>query len=71
MSAQEIMTELPKLTPDELWQVKARVEELVQTQPPTAVWGVLAKWAGKAEGLPSDLAENHDHYLHGAPKKNP
>ena len=71
MSAQEIMTELPKLTPDELWQVKARVEELVQTQPPSAVWGVLGKWAGKADGLPSDLAENHDHYLHGAPKKNP
>lgn len=24
---------------------------------------------GAAEGLPSDLAENHDHYIHGAPKK--
>jgi len=24
---------------------------------------------GIAEGLPSDLAENHDHYLHGHPKK--
>ncbi len=24
---------------------------------------------GMAEGLPSDLAENHDHYLHGLPKK--
>ena len=24
---------------------------------------------GKAEGLPSDFAENHDHYIHGAPKK--
>lgn len=24
---------------------------------------------GKAEGLPSDLARNHDHYLHGRPKK--
>jgi hypothetical protein len=23
---------------------------------------------GKAEGLPSDLAVNHDHYIHGAPK---
>ena len=26
----------------------------------------LLKHAGKAVGLPSDLAENHDHYLHGA-----
>ena len=24
---------------------------------------------GIAEGLPSDLAENHDHYAHGKPKK--
>ncbi len=24
---------------------------------------------GIAKGLPSDLAENHDHYLHGQPKK--
>ena len=29
----------------------------------------LLKFAGKARGLPGDLAENHDHYLHGAPKK--
>jgi len=26
---------------------------------------------GIAEGLPSDLAENHDHYLHGLPKQTP
>jgi len=24
---------------------------------------------GIAEGLPSDLARNHDHYLHGQPRK--
>ncbi len=24
---------------------------------------------GIADGLPSDLARNHDHYLHGQPKK--
>ena len=24
---------------------------------------------GVAKGLPSDLAENHDHYLHGRPQK--
>lgn len=29
----------------------------------------LGSVVGKAEGLPSDLAENHDHYLHGRPKK--
>jgi hypothetical protein len=25
--------------------------------------------AGRAEGLPEDMAENLDHYLHGHPKK--
>ncbi len=25
--------------------------------------------AGTARGLPADLARNHDHYLHGRPKK--
>jgi hypothetical protein len=24
---------------------------------------------GKAEGLPPDMAINHDHYLHGQPKR--
>jgi hypothetical protein len=24
---------------------------------------------GAAEGLPPDLAENHDHYLYGVPKR--
>jgi len=24
---------------------------------------------GIAKGMPSDLAENHDHYLHGRPKR--
>jgi hypothetical protein len=24
---------------------------------------------GIAQGLPSDFAENHDHYIHGCPKK--
>lgn len=29
----------------------------------------LMKFAGRAAGLPSDLARNHDHYLYGAPRK--
>lgn len=29
----------------------------------------LASIIGKAQGLPEDAAENHDHYLYGAPKK--
>ncbi|MEK6324363.1 MAG: hypothetical protein AABN33_22215 [Acidobacteriota bacterium] len=29
----------------------------------------LLKFAGTAKGLPSDMAENHDDYIHGRPKK--
>jgi hypothetical protein len=25
---------------------------------------------GTAEGLPEDMAENHDHYIHGTPKRD-
>lgn len=30
----------------------------------------LAKVIGKAGGLPSDAAANHDHYLYGLPKRS-
>jgi hypothetical protein len=29
----------------------------------------LSPVAGTAQGLPQDLAENHDHYLYGTPKR--
>jgi hypothetical protein len=29
----------------------------------------LLSVAGTASGLPSDMAENHDHYLYGMPKR--
>lgn len=29
----------------------------------------LMKYAGRAVDLPEDAALNHDHYLHGAPKR--
>jgi hypothetical protein len=71
MSAQEIIAELPKLKPEELQRVKAGLAELErqQTPPERSVWDALLEFAGTAEGLPPDLAENHDHYLHGAPKR--
>ncbi len=30
---------------------------------------MLLRHAGKAVGLPEDMAAQHDHYLHGTPKK--
>ena len=32
------------------------------------VYQRLSDFDGKAEGLPADLARNHDHYLHGQPR---
>ena len=31
----------------------------------------LARFIGCLDGLPSDFAENHDHYLYGVPKGKP
>ena len=34
-----------------------------------SIYGRLAQLAGKAKGLPRDLARQHDHYLHGCPRR--
>ena len=47
-----------------------RVEEVPVCQSPS--WGEVFKdLIGAAEGLPEDMAENHDHYIHGASKRAP
>jgi hypothetical protein len=33
------------------------------------LYEMLKDFVGILEGLPSDLAENHDHYIHGTPKR--
>ena len=45
-----------------------RVEPIECDSPPTLA-DRLHRVIGMAEGLPVDLAEQHDHYLHGQPKK--
>jgi len=52
-------------------QVSVRLERRAgasEGQAPT-LYEQLKEIIGIAEGLPSDLAENHDYYLHGHPKK--
>jgi hypothetical protein len=52
---------------------KVRVEPLSEIAPgdePTpSLADRLASVIGQASGLPADLAEQHDHYLHGTPKR--
>jgi hypothetical protein len=71
VSAREIIGELPRLSRAELPAVENRLRESQgQNAEAPARWGeALIEIAGTAEGLPPDFAENHDHYLHGSPKK--
>ncbi len=71
MSVREILAELPNLTVAELAAVEAKLRELHRpSECDRPAWGqALLEVAGVAEDLPDDYAVNHDHYLHGAPKR--
>lgn len=75
MSAKEIIAELSNLNRAELQAVDAKLHELLaspakEQRVSPAKWGRrMAKLAGTVEGLPSDYAFNHDHYVHGTPKR--
>jgi hypothetical protein len=68
MSANEIIAELPKLNRQELEEVDCRVHELLKASK-KSVWEGLLEIAGSAQGLPADFAQQHDHYIHGTPKR--
>ena len=72
MSLQEIITELTKLSREELAQVDLKLHELLEETRRTdgQSWGqALMEVAGTVEDLPADYAENHDHYWHGRPRQ--
>ena len=48
---------------------QVRIEEIPSPTGSPTIWDKLSEFAGLATDLPSDLAENHDHYAHGAPKR--
>ncbi|MBM4032322.1 MAG: hypothetical protein FJ291_11100 [Planctomycetes bacterium] len=43
--------------------------ELAAAGPRRSLAERLRDVIGVSKGLPADMARNHDHYLHGAPKK--
>jgi len=61
-----VVLDVPTTLPE---GARVRIEpEVPASQEPT--WAeVFQGVLGKAEGLPTDLARNHDHYLHGANKR--
>lgn len=48
---------------------KVRVEAADDRGDLVSLQELLLSVAGKAQGLPTDLAEQHDHYLHGQPRR--
>ena len=49
--------------------MKVRIEPAELQAALTELWEILLEFAGTARELPSDMAEQHDHYLHGQPKR--
>jgi hypothetical protein len=45
---------------------RVRVTAVAQCEP---LGKFLMEFAGTIDGLPSDMAAQHDHYIHGRPKK--
>ena len=48
---------------------EVRVEPVEATEAVQRLREGLRKLSGAVSGFPSDMARNHDHYIHGTPKK--
>ena len=64
----EIESAIEKLSSGEQQQLRDWLLTRVHTQQP--VVEKLRSLAGQGRNLPVDLAANHDHYLHGTPKRS-
>ena len=49
--------------------IRVEVEIKAQAKAASPLGEALLKLAGTAVGLPEDMAEQHDHYIHGTPKR--
>ena len=48
---------------------QVRVEPVAAGSEAPTLGQRLLRFAGTAQGLPADMARNHDHYLHGRAKQ--
>jgi hypothetical protein len=48
---------------------RVEIEIKAHVQAASPLGEALLKLAGTAVGLPADMAEQHDHYIHGTPKR--
>jgi len=42
---------------------------ILQLEDPPTLAVLYPSFVGITDSVPEDMAENHDHYLHGTPKK--
>jgi hypothetical protein len=50
--------------------VEVNVEIVKCSEGEPTIWNKLLELAGTVDGLPTDMAENHDHYLYGTSKRS-
>lgn len=67
-TVQEIEAAIGQLPLQEQRKLCERLLDRQRAEPP--ILRKLSALGGKARGLPSDLAANHDHYLHGTVKRS-
>lgn len=73
MSTQEIIAELPRLTPTELALVRSKVEEALKEQSAPGAKSFFAACLLAAESspdTPGDFSENVDAYLYGGHRRS-
>lgn len=61
----QIMLDAPAELPEGA-MVNVEVVDSGKREP--TIWEKLLALAGTVQGLPPDMARNHDHYLYGTPK---
>ena len=64
-----VVLEDPKTLPEGTEVVVKVVDGKGKHRTERSGWDELLKLAGMLKGLPPDFARNHDHYVHGRPKK--
>src|SRR5207253_2143779 len=65
----EPAAKLKEGTPVSIRPLKSSPRKSIRKKQIPSLYVRLKPVIGIAKGLPSDLAKNHDHYIHGAPKR--
>ena len=65
-----VALEWPCTLPEGVYAVARPVQSDTQHDPSSeSLSELLLRSAGTIKGLPRDMARNHDHYIHGTPKR--